>query len=248
VIAAALLVGAAMVGARAARADEEAAAAGRGGRSDLPEGWSWPPTRDMRREGRRCLRELRGLGVHFLRVPRMHLIATPVIVHDMTFGRVALRPTRRKPPFVMDCRLARAFAAQAGALAELGVRELRFSTIYQVRNVRLHHRVLPHLSRHSLGLAVDIAAVVMADGTRLVVRRDYWTSPAVRRAELALRAGGGFRVILSPAVDPESHGDHLHMEAGVEPAPRAPPTRRLRPGRPQPISDRPAGRRPARGA
>jgi hypothetical protein len=35
-------------------------------------------------------------------------------------------------------------------------------------------------------------------------------------AELALRSSGGFRQILSPAVDPISHTDHVHLEVKVE--------------------------------
>ncbi|HYU14546.1 MAG TPA: extensin family protein, partial [Candidatus Acidoferrum sp.] len=171
--------------------------------------------------GRQCLRELRELGVRFKRAPRRRMIATPVVVPDMTFGPVVFKPTYRRPPFVMDCRLARAFAVHAGVLASVGIRELRFSSIYDFRRVRLHHRVHRALSRHALGLAVDVFEVVLATGARLVVRKDYWSSPALMVAELALRATGDFRAILSPAVDPESHGDHLHMEVKVEEPERA---------------------------
>jgi hypothetical protein len=58
--------------------------------------------------------------------------------------------------------------------------------------------------------------VVLASGIRLQVKRDYWSSPALMVAELALRGSGDFRAILSPAVDPDSHGDHLHIEVQVE--------------------------------
>jgi hypothetical protein len=160
-------------------------------RPNLPPGWTWPPSRETRREGRRCMRDLRKLGVKF-------------------------KPTYRKPPFVMDCRLARAFATYGNLIGTLGIREVRFSSIYDYRRVRLRHRVHRALSRHALGLAVDIFEVVLASGQKVDVDKDYWSSPALIVAELALRSSGGFRAILSPAVDPVSHADHLHIEVKVE--------------------------------
>jgi hypothetical protein len=200
-------------------------------RNNLPRGWTWPPSKDTRRDGKRCMRELRALGVKFKRAPRRRMIATPVVVPAMTFGSITLTPTYRKPPFVMDCRLARAIASHAEVLAALGIRELRFSSIYDYRRVRLRGKVQRPLSRHSLGLAVDVFEVVTTSGTRLDVEDDYWSSPVLMVAELALRASGDFRAILSPAVDPASHRDHLHMEAKVEqpePAPKAKNARKAR--------------------
>ncbi len=185
-------------------------------RNNLPPGWTWPPARETRREGRKCMRELRRLGVPFKRASRRRMIATPVVVPDMKFGALVLAPTYRKPPFVMDCRLARALAIYADRLSALGIRELRFSSIYDFRRVRLRRKVHRALSRHSLGLAVDVYKVVLDGGAVLDVDEDYWSSPVLMVAELALRSTGGFRAILSPAVDPVSHGDHLHIEVKVE--------------------------------
>lgn len=197
--------------------DVASAARARGAkRPNLPPGWTWPPSRDTRRDGRRCLRELRALGVRFTQAPRRRMIATPVVVPSMTFGQLRLTPTYRKPPFIMDCRLARAFATHADLLVALGIRELRFSSIYDYRRVRLRRRVHRALSRHALGLAVDVFEVVLENGTKVDVDKDYWSSPPLIVAELALRASGGFRAILSPAIDPVSHNDHLHIEVKVE--------------------------------
>jgi len=186
-------------------------------RNNMPPGWKWPPARETKREGRKCMRELRAMGVKFKRAPRRRMIATPVVVPDMKFGPLVLAPTYRKPPFVMDCRLARALATNAERLAALGIRELRFSSIYDYRRVRLRHKVHRALSRHSLGLAMDVYKVVLEGGAVLEVDEDYWSSPVLMVAELALRSTGGFRAILSPAVDPVSHSDHLHIEVKVEP-------------------------------
>jgi hypothetical protein len=201
-------------------------------RSNLPPGWRWPPSRETRREGRKCMRDLRNLGVRFKSAPRRRMIATPVVVPDMKFGPVTLSPTYRQPPFVMDCRLARAIATQADRLAALGIRELRFSSIYDYRRVRFHHRVHRSLSRHALGLAMDVFQVVTVSGAVLDVNEDYWSSPVLMVTELALRASGGFRAVLSPAMDPVSHNDHIHVEARTEePADRARATAEKRRGK-----------------
>ena len=201
-------------------------------RPNLPPGWRWPPSRETRREGRKCMRDLRDLRVRFKSAPRRRMIATPVVVPDMKFGPVTLSPTYRKPPFVMDCRLARAIATHADRLAALGIRELRFSSIYDYRRVRFHHRVHRSLSRHALGLAMDVFQVVMVGGAVLDVDEDYWSSPVLMVTELALRASGGFRAVLSPAMDPVSHNDHIHIEARAE-EPASPTAAKARSTAPQ---------------
>ena len=187
-----------------------------GPRRNMPPGWTWPPSAATKAEGRRCLDDLRALGVRHRTVKRRRLIATPVVVPDMQFGAIRLEPTFRKGPFVMDCRLARAIARQADRLAAIGVRALRFSSIHDLRRARLGGKELGSLSRHSLGLAIDVFEIELTSGARLVVEKHYWSAiPALIAAEMSLRASGAFRTVLSPAVD-ASHHDHLHLEAQVE--------------------------------
>lgn len=195
-----------------------AAGSARAHRPNMPDGWKWPPTREMRREGKKCLADLRAMGVFFKKAPRQRKITTPVIVPEMRFGPLFLRPTFRKPPFVMDCRLARGFAQYAELISSLGVRELRFSTIYQYRKVRSRRSRNGRgaLSRHALGLAMDVFEIGLATGQRLVVKDQYWFNATLMKIELALRATGGFRAILTPSVDPVSHRDHYHFEIAVE--------------------------------
>jgi hypothetical protein len=187
-------------------------------RPNMPDGWKWPPTREMKREGKKCLRDLRQMGVFFKKAPRQRKITTPIFVPEMRFGPLFLSPTFRKPPFVMDCRLARGFAQYAQLISSLGVSQLRFSTIYQYRNVRSRRSkgTRGALSRHALGLAMDVFEIQMATGEKLVVKSDYWFNPTLMKIELALRATGGFRAILTPSVDPISHRDHYHFEIAVE--------------------------------
>jgi hypothetical protein len=187
-------------------------------RPNMPDGWKWPPTREMKREGKKCLADLRAMGVYFKKAPRQRKITTPIIVPEMRFGPLFLVPTFRKPPFVMDCRLARGFAQYAQLISSLGVSELRFSTIYQYRKVRTRksRNARGALSRHALGLAMDVFEIVLTSGEKLVVKEQYWFNPTLMKIELALRATGGFRAILTPSVDPISHRDHYHFEIAVE--------------------------------
>lgn len=187
-------------------------------RPNMPDGWKWPPSREMRREGKKCLADLRAMGIFFKKAPRQRKVTTPIIVPEMRFGPLFLRPTFRKPPFVMDCRLARGFAQYAQLISSLGVSELRFSTIYQYRKVRSRRGrgARGALSRHALGLAMDVFEIGLATGERLVVKDQYWFNPTLMKIELALRATGAFRAILTPSVDPVSHRDHYHFEIAVE--------------------------------
>jgi hypothetical protein len=183
-------------------------------RPNLPRGWDWPPTPAMVEDGERCLERLGALGVAFERAPRTPEIATPVVVPAMELGGVRLEPmypTWRRPPYVMDCHLAVTLADGGGALlARLGVAALRFSSIHELRNVG-RSRVL---SRHALGLAMDVYEVTGPGGAVHVVARAYRAGDALlHTVERELRAAGLLRGLLTPGNDPRRHRDHFHMEA-----------------------------------
>jgi hypothetical protein len=166
----------------------------------------------MKREGERCLRDLDRLGVTWKAGPHERKIVTPVIVEDMTFGGVRLVPRWGTGPYVMDCLLARALARYAGpALANMKVVELRFGQIYKYRQVAGKKGVL---SRHSLGLAMDVYAFVTADGETHVVQDEYLAGDDVlHEVEARVTDSGAFRTLLTPGNDPQHHYDHFHFEA-----------------------------------
>jgi hypothetical protein len=181
---------------------------------NLPRDFAWPPTAAMREAGRRCLDELDGLGVSWRPGPATRQVVTPVVLPDMALGPLALTPTFRRGPFVMDCHLARALARRAGDLVALGVVELGFSTIHDYRRIRVRRKGggLP-LSRHALGLAIDVFELGLADGRRLVIERDHRGEPLIAEVEAVFAADPFFRTPLSPTTAPRSHGDHIHLEA-----------------------------------
>ena len=214
----ALAVGAVAAGfvARACRQSAEP-------RANPPPGWEWPVNEQMQRQGQECLVRLdeRGVGFvdHDVEVER---IATNIIVPDMTFGGVKLAPRFRDPPFPMDCHLALALARVGPDLRALGVRELRFSQIHELRRARSKGTRKKALSRHSYGLAVDVFENVTDDGTVWSVRNHrgrVGDSPEsiVIAVERLLTSSPVFSLVMSPGNDPVSHGDHFHLEGRVLP-------------------------------
>jgi hypothetical protein len=189
---------------------------GRGKRANLPAGWTWPPSQEMIAAGERCLRDLERLGVEFEEAePDEGRITTPVVVPSMTFGGVTLVSRYRKPPFYMDCRLARALARDvAPALRNMHVRAMRFGQILDVRDVAGRPGVL---SRHALGMAMDVYAFETDDGVVHLVEGGYKSGDEVLlEAERRVTDTGAFRALLTPGNDPGPHHDHYHFEVRAE--------------------------------
>jgi hypothetical protein len=185
--------------------------------NNMPDGWSWPPSAAMKRAGRDCLARLDQLGVPWRKGPKTRKIATPVVVPDLEFGGVRLVSVYRKPPHVMDCHLAVALAEQGPALYEAGVREIHFSSLYRYTRVRTGGKQLRALSRHALGLAVDIRHLVDDAGVSHTIADDYLNDDELLLSvEKLINESGAFRMVLTPANDPASHDDHFHFEAKVD--------------------------------
>ena len=178
---------------------------------NMPAGWTWPPSPEMREAGERCLERLKGAGVEFQPGPERPRITTPVVVPSWTFGGVKLVPLTRRRPLVVDCHLAEALAVAGGPdLKALGVTEIRFTSLYEYRNVK-RRRIL---SRHAVGLAIDIYEVVTKDGVVRRVPRHYRNADGfLKSVERALRKSPLFRSPLTPGNEPRGHWDHFHLEA-----------------------------------
>lgn len=181
-----------------------------GKRPNMPPGWVWPPSDEMIAEGDRCKAHLTEMGVKWEVGTAERKIATPIFVPDMMFGGVELVPLWRKPPFVMDCHMAEAWAEKGGpALAAAGVQKVVFSTIFKYRNVD----GMNVLSRHALGLAMDVYQFITTDGKTHVVLGDYKRGDtALHDIENIANTTGAYRMLLTPGND-RGHFDHFHFEA-----------------------------------
>lgn len=184
--------------------------------SNMPRGWSWPPNKTMVKKGERCQGVLDGAGIGWKSVATEGKIATPIVLDTLTIGGVTYHPVFRKPPFPMDCHLALALATHSPTLYSLGVRKVNFGSIYRNTKVRAHGKTKNVLSRHALGLAMDVVSFEGEDGAVFNVEKDYPLGAELLLAvEDTLNATGGFRTVLTPRNDPTSHHDHFHIEAEV---------------------------------
>ena len=133
-------------------------------------------------------------------------------------GRVLEAPGIRLP--------ARARAPSFGPqLFDLGVREVRFGSAFRWSKVRVGGKTKNVLSRHALGIAMDIVSFVDADGVDHNVKHDYKAGDdLLHQIEQTVNASGQFGLLLTPKNDPKSHSDHFHLEANpdytAEPPPR----------------------------
>lgn len=180
---------------------------------NMPRGWTWPPSAVMKAEGKRCLEALATAGVEHEKASAALKINTPIVLPTLAIGELSLVPLRGKGPHRMDCQLALALHDVTPALRELGVRALRFRALHDYRNVRKNGRTLKILSRHAIGLAMDVWELEFDDGTIAVVERDFGSDPRLAAVVAAFDANESFRTPLSPANDPAGHGDHIHIEA-----------------------------------
>lgn len=182
-------------------------------RPNMPAGWTWPPSATMKAVGTSCTQRLDDAKVVWKAGPKLAKISTPVLVEGLQLGAVALAPRRKAASHPMDCQLAAAITEVSPALAELGVATIRFGTLHQYRFVKKRGRTTKILSRHALGLAVDVFAFEMTDGRVLEVERDWAAEPLLATIAAVFAASPRFRTPLTPANDPESHDDHAHLEA-----------------------------------
>ena len=179
---------------------------------NMPRGWSWPANPAMVDAGKRCLETL---GEHEVAYEggSAKKVNTPIVVPTMELAGIRLEPTWRKGPFVLDCHLALALHELAPELKELGVSALRFSTIHDHRYVKRNGRKTNILSRHAIGLAMDIFEVRLHDGRVLKVKQSYADEEVLPAVERVFAGSERFRTPLTPGNDPKGHDDHFHIEA-----------------------------------
>jgi hypothetical protein len=222
-IAAGVLAGVAIASAAAARPAGTSRAAAKDARrpgiakakaSNMPRGFTWPPSRAMLDAAAGCEHALDAAGVAWHAASRDGRIVDAVTIDDATLGGIAYTPLFAKGPYKLDCQLALALATIGPELAAAGVREVRFGSIYRWSNVRVGGKTKNALSRHALGLAMDVVSFVDESGREAKVARDYRAGDELLLdIERTINASSSFRLVLTPKNDPISHKDHFHIEA-----------------------------------
>ncbi|MGE0546680.1 MAG: extensin family protein [Kofleriaceae bacterium] len=189
--------------------------------TNMPRGYVWPPSKRMLAAEKACTAKLDELGVPHKPAKREGRIVRPLSVRDesgaMTLGGITYSSKFRKPPYTVDCQLALALETFGSELVALGVREVKFGSIYRWTNVRVNGQNKNMLSRHALGIAMDIYSFIDTAGREVVVETDYPVAdPLLLAIETAVNASGKFRVLVTPKNDPVSHHDHFHIEVAVD--------------------------------
>jgi len=186
-------------------------------RGDMPPGFEWPVTTEMMDVEKGCEAELDGARVDWQHAEAVGKIADPIAVPAMVFGGVAYHSKWEKAPFVMDCQLARMLVRLGPKLAALGVKDVTFGSVYRNTLVRFGGVTGKALSRHALGLAMDVVSFTDASGRVVVVETDYPKRDALLLAiEELVDHDKDWRILLTPKNDPISHKDHYHLEASID--------------------------------
>jgi hypothetical protein len=188
--------------------------------ADGPEGWATKSKiAALRSDTKTCRAFLRRSGIAF-RVLEPTGEGTcrrndrQVITADKASGLV-LQPAGAQSTCAIDAGLARwmRHGVQPAAAASLGSRVVALEH-YGTNNCRrIGGGDSGSWSEHATGNAIDVAAFKLADGRRIVVRRDWRGSGKAASFLHAVRdaACGEFSTVLSPDYN-AAHADHLHLD------------------------------------
>ncbi len=118
---------------------------------------------------------------------------------------------------ILDCETAKALHTwvRRGVRPAVGrrgggVSELRVAAHYVCRT--RNHRPGARVSEHGRGRAIDISAIILADGSEMSVERDWHNSRHSRALRRMHRAAcGTFGTTLGPGSD-GMHEDHFHYD------------------------------------
>ena len=191
-------------------------------KANMPRGFVWPPNRHMAALGEECAKTVEELGITVKTEKAAGRVLTPMSLPDAEIGGITWTPVYKKHQ-VWDCQLVLAVARFAPTLHALGVREVKYGSAFRWSKVRVNGRTKNILSRHALGVALDIVSFVDENGREANVEKDYRRGDELLLGiEKAVNESGRFRLLLTPKNDPRSHHDHFHLEAN--PDYRTPPT------------------------
>jgi hypothetical protein len=189
---------------------------------NMPKGYAWPPSKQMLAAEQACRDELDTLGVKYKQVKNEGRMVSALTIDpgadgNIVLGGIKYKSAWRNPPYKMDCQLARALETFGPNLHAAGVREIKFGSIFRWTNVRVNGETKPILSRHALGIAMDIVSFSDETGREANVKNDYpLGDPLLLAVEATVTESSMFRTLLTPKNDPASHSDHFHIEVAVD--------------------------------
>jgi hypothetical protein len=167
-----------------------------------------------------CLADLGASGARFERLPdtyaapgcnKLGTVQLSALAGDRsTFGVSNLGPVR--------CPVARAFGDWARFGVDRAARQILGSPIARIETMGSYAcRTIAgtdRLSAHARAEAIDVSGFVLADGRRIVLKRDWNGGDAATREFLRVvhrSACKRFGTVLGPEYD-AAHADHFHLE------------------------------------
>jgi len=184
-------------------------------KANMPRGFVWPPSKSMEEAEDACELQLDELGVAYESAAPAGKVVRPLKISGDIAGITYTPTTGGNHTF--DCQLVLTLANFGPKLQELGVREVKFGSAFRYTKVRVGGKTKNILSRHALGIALDVYSFVDNDGREANVHHDYKRgSQLLRELEHAANGSGMFRILLTPRNDPKSHYDHFHFEANPD--------------------------------
>jgi hypothetical protein len=184
-------------------------------KANMPRGFVWPPSKSMEAAADACELQLDELGVAYEPAAPAGKVVRPMRIGSEIAGIIYTPINGTNHTF--DCQLVLTLATFAPKLQELGVREVKFGSAYRYTKVRVGGKTKNILSRHALGIALDVYAFVDAEGHESNVHHDYNRGDQLLHdLERTANDSGMFRILLTPRNDPKSHYDHFHFEANPD--------------------------------
>ena len=163
-----------------------------------------------------------GAQFQYLEQP-LSVVALPVWLKALS-PRLKIQTKASKPNEIMDCRLAVTLIRVAPILERHGIISIEHLSAFR-ENARV--KQTQRLSAHAMGLALDIAVFMRADGSKLVVERDWGpiqrgqppcgaedsSAPfnPLRGLVCDVIEQGLFQVVITPNHD-RDHRNHIHFE------------------------------------
>lgn len=187
---------------------------------DHPLGWATDrKLATLAADGSACRALLRADGIDFAPLPRVGsdrcVAANRTRLADNVVPGLVLRPVGVAPSCAVDAALILWMRerVQPAAQRHFGQPVARVEHLgsYNCRRIGGGDS----WSEHSTGNAIDIAAFVLADGTRISLIDDWRAEPDGPRSRFLSDARGGacelFATTLSPAYN-RAHADHFHLD------------------------------------
>ncbi|NVB79161.1 MAG: hypothetical protein HOV81_12240 [Kofleriaceae bacterium] len=184
-------------------------------KANMPRGFVWPPNRTMEAMADECQAKLDEQGIAYEPAEAKGRVLRPMLP-QAELGGITYTAVYSKNQ-VFDCQLVLALATFSPQLYDLGVREVRFGSAFRWSKVRVGGKTKNILSRHALGIAMDIVSFVDDQGVDHNVKHDYKAGDELLHdIERTVNDSGQFRLLLTPKNDPKSHSDHFHLEANPD--------------------------------